>query len=322
MTASSTPGLLVRLSVTDGCGLRCLYCKPAGSASPPRTHAPMSVRKIRVLLEKLVQIHGIAKVRITGGEPLLRSDLPEIISGIREMGIPDIALTTNGQQLARQARVLRDAGLDRVNVSLDSLETDTFSRITGGGDLDRVLLGIERARACGLTPVRVNMVLMRGINDHEAVEMVRFGLRTGCTVRFLELMPIGAMANDFQRLLVPWEETHERVSSAFDLEALPHEAGETSRDFLVRDGDGTGRCGFISPSTKPFCAGCRRLRVTAGGELIGCLANPRRIPLGAALDQAMGGDNKPLERIIASAFRLKRGVHALERQYEMSGIGG
>jgi cyclic pyranopterin phosphate synthase len=214
------------------------------------------------------------------------------------------------------AGTLRQAGLHRINISLDSLDPATFAAITRGGQLERTLDGIDAARRAGLDPVKLNTVVLRGENDHKAAALVRFAIEHGCQVRFLELMPIGVAAAGFVERFVPSAEVRERLSRDFTLTPLPVDPHATSRNFVADDGRG-GRAsvGFISPSSEPFCAGCRRLRLTATGLLIGCLARPGGISIVGCGDQA-------LSAAVGQALGMKRRDATFLQPSAMVGIGG
>ncbi|MDP2983532.1 MAG: radical SAM protein [Candidatus Latescibacter sp.] len=318
-----TPGISLRFSVTQSCQLRCRYCRSGRRGDHDNIGRSLPQGELMALLHFLHQIAGIAKLRFTGGEPLLRHDLPELVAACAELGIADLALTTNGQRLAEFAGDLKQAGLHRVNVSLDSLDKDIFSAITRGGDLTASLAGIEAALAHDLQPLKLNMVVLRGVNDHETGDMLDFALKSGCHIRFLELMPIGVAAIEFDCRFIACQDIRDRLTARYDLQPLPYETGATSRDFMVRDASGrTTVCGFISPSSHPFCHGCTRLRLTADGRLLGCLANRRQLDLRPALAAALAGDSQPLAAAITDAFALKRQPHNLADQCDMTRIGG
>jgi cyclic pyranopterin phosphate synthase len=278
------------------------------------------------LLALIRQIHallGIAKVRFTGGEPLLRRDLPALIAACHEMSISDISLTTNGQRLSELAGPLRRAGLDRINVSLDSLDPATYASITRGGKLDACLAGIEAAFAHGLHPIKLNMVVMRGVNDSEVTDMAEFGLQHGCHVRFLEFMPIGIAASEAESRFVPSSVVRGQLSQKFQLTQIPHTIGETSRNYLASDRFGRKiLCGFISPISETFCQGCKRLRLTHDGRLIGCLARDENLDLVSALHAFREGKNEPLLGALDSAFAAKSRPRNMAEQHNMVGIGG
>ncbi len=307
MSPGAPWGLAVRLSVTGACQLRCTYCLPAGEIGPRPAEAPLGRDDVALLLGFLHRTVGVRKLRITGGEPLVRGDLTEIVGDAAALGIPDIALTTNGQLLARRAAELARAGLKRVNVSLDSLDRDTFRAVAGGGSLERTLAGIAAAREAGLSPVKLNMVVLRGVNDHQAEALLRFGLERDCPVRFLELMPVGVARADFARRFIGSDEVRRRLSRIGSWWPLRPEPGASSVDWRVRDGAGRETtCGFISPCSRPFCAGCDRLRVSSEGLLLGCLVAKEGFPLGGALDAARRGELDELEALVRRARASKR----------------
>jgi cyclic pyranopterin phosphate synthase len=275
------------------------------------------------LLYHLHALVGITKLHFTGGEPLLRPDLPALVAVGAALGLEDLALTTNGQGLAERALELARAGLRRVNVSLDSLRPDTFAAITRGGELRASLRGIQAAGACGLRPIKLNVVVLRGLNDDEVVSMLDYALESGCRIRFLELMPIGVAAADFERLFVSCPEVFARIADRFRLEPLPYARGATSRDYLATARRGqTTVCGFISPNSRPFCEGCARLRLTADGRLLGCLAKKAHLELRPVLDAALAGDLNPLAALVQEALAMKHQLHELTEQRDMVRIGG
>ncbi len=323
MTALADRSLSLRISVTRQCQLRCSYCMPHGGIEPHRSEDTLNYEEIRTFVEGLRRYFDLEKVRITGGEPLLRRDIDRLIAMISRLGIPDIAMTTNGQLLAGQAPALRGSGLSRVNISLDSLDSERFRHLTRGGVLSLTLSGIEAALGCDLKPVKLNMVVMRGINDSEVVDMLSFAMERGCQMRFLELMPIGNARNRFDRLFVSSGEVRANLEKVFAVEPLTPVAGITSKDCIVRDRSGrTAIVGFISPYSSPFCQDCRRLRLTADGYLMGCLAQENKINIRSLLDlhnmQARGG----LKRAVESALTQKRNGHAFENQQPMVSVGG
>lgn len=321
--ASSLSLVSLRVSVTDRCDLRCAYCMPAGGRPlSPRTEI-LSYEEIAGFVRLVHAAYGVSQVRITGGEPLVRPQLENLIEMLAAEGIRDIALTTNGQLLAQKVDALKRAGLSRVNISLDSLRPEVFARITRGGVLQRTLDGIEAALAAGLGPVKLNTVVLRGINDQEAPDLVRFALDRGCQIRFLELMPIGEAAAGFDRLFVSSADTRARLREFFKLEPLPVDPSSTSRDYRIQDSAGKATiAGFISPTTEPFCAGCRRLRLTAKGSLIGCLARPQAIPVADLLRNGTGRDPGLILAAVEAALGLKRRNSEFSQPLEMVQIGG
>ena len=317
-----TAPLVLRISVTDRCPLRCVYCRPhkeKDARARDRLRAEDIVRFVRVAQAA----DGVAKVRLTGGEPLGRSDIVNLVAALAPLGVPDLALTTNGQRLALLAQPLRQAGLHRVNVSLDSLDPGTFTRTAQGGVLAHSLAGIDAALAAGLAPVRINTVVMRGVNDHEAEALVARALERGCEQRFIELMPSGLRPMDFQAWFMPSAELRERLARTFDLAPIAHEPASSSRRFCVTTHDGRqGTVGFISANSQPFCFGCRRLRLTADGRLLGCLGRGDHIGiLGLLRDPDASAD----ERIAAAlhvALACKRPSGCFCIPMPMSSVGG
>ena len=280
----------LRISVTDRCNYRCVYCMPAeGLNWLPRADV-LQYEEIARLVRIFAGL-GIRKVRLTGGEPTLRADLPRLVRAIAETpGITDLALTTNGHTLARLAPRLAEAGLRRINVSLDSLDPARFRALTRGGELARVLEGIDAARAAGLRPVKINAVVLRGENDDEVLSLVDFFSRDAATteLRFIEYMPFEARWH----ACVPSAELRRVIAARYTLVPAPRR-GDTAgpaRDWTVAE---TGlRIGFISPLSEHFCAGCNRLRLMVDGHLRTCLAHEdtpslRDLLRGGATDEAL-----------------------------------
>jgi len=313
----------LRISVTDRCPLHCLYCRPpAGVRAAPR-RAVLRFDEIVEFVGLVRSRWHVSKVHLTGGEPLVRRGVVELVARLAGLDIADLALTTNGQRLAGMAADLRGAGLRRVNVSLDSLDPGTYRGLSRGLHLERTLAGIDAARRSGLAPVKLNMVVLRGINDHEVGRIARFGLQRGCEVRFLEVMPIGAAAARHGEWFVPSEEVRERLAAVFRLEPLPAEDSASSRTFRAADGAGrAGLIGFISPCSRPFCSGCRRLRLTATGRLLGCLAQADGIDVRPFLRRRRPRDRQPLLAAVREALRVKRRERRFADQQPMICIGG
>ena len=322
-----SPGVSLRISVTDRCMLRCLYCRPPrGISADPSFHEKGDVVTVTEML-RLAQVldrHlGLDKIRITGGEPLVRGDIVEVVRQLATIGTADLAMTTNGQYLAPLAGPLKAAGLRRVNVSLDSLDPDIFRSLTRTGSLDKTLAGIEAALRAGFRSVKVNAVVMRSWNDTEASDLVDFGLRTGCEVRFIELMTTGLNSAQFSDRFVSSDELRQRLSQHFSLFALPYERDSSSRRYRVRDRAGRlGTLGFVSPNTHPFCSGCRRLRLTAHGDLLACLGRKERFPvLGLLRSPAEDADDQ-IANVARRALGCKREGTPLHVPRLMSCVGG
>jgi cyclic pyranopterin phosphate synthase len=308
----------LRLSVTDRCDLRCSYCMPrCGVTKVPRENL-LTLEEMARVTSILVRTFGIRAVRLTGGEPLVRSGIERLVSMIAALGVDDLALTTNAQRLAGMARELAERGLDRVNVSLDTLDADGFGELTGGGDLARTLRGIDAALEAGLRPVKINVVALRGVNDSELVHIARHGLERGCEVRFLELMPIGVAGPPHGRLFVPASEIMASLSEAFELEPEPPVPGSTARTFAVPG----GRIGLVTPETEPFCETCGRIRLTTDGRLLGCLHEEGGVALGPHLRRAGGPDDGAVERAIRDAIAAKPACRVGLRRSPMHAVGG
>ena len=315
--------LSLRVSVTDRCGLRCAYCSPASGSPQLAPDENLSYQAIAGFVRLLQARFGLAQVRLTGGEPLLRPRIERLVAMLAAQGVADLALTTSGQQLARLAGPLQQAGLKRINISLDSLDPAAFADLSGGGALHATLAGIEAALEAGLRPVKLNMVVLRGRNDHEVSGLVRFAMEHGCQARFLELMPIGAAEAGFEDLFVPSAEIRERLSREFTLTPLPFDPRSTSRNYVARDRRGlTTTVGFISPSSEPFCSACPRLRLTAAGMLLGCLARPDGIPIAPLLRDPSALNEGAIAAAVGQALNMKRRDGAFVQPRAMVGIGG
>ena len=264
----------LRISVTDRCNFRCPYCMPKEVFGPgyaflrdPQLMTPDEILRI----VKAFQILGVEKVRLTGGEPLLRQDVPELVRRLKfELKVPDVALTTNGWLLEKLTPALRAAGLDRVNVSVDSLDDATAGRMNGQGfSVSRVLRGIDAAAAAGL-PVKVNCVVQRGVNDREIVALCGYFRERGHPVRFIEFMDVGNTNHWSSSQVVPAREIVERINAAWPIEPSgPAYRGEVAARYRYRDG--RGEIGLISSVTEPFCRDCHRARLSADGKFYTCL---------------------------------------------------
>jgi len=314
--------LSLRISVTDRCQLRCVYCMPPGGVPKTGHDAVLSFEEI-VRFVRTVRSHfELTKVRITGGDPLARSGIVDLVAMLAAEGVGDLALTTNGQRLAETAGDLKRAGLRRVNVSLDSLDDSTFAALTRGGRPHPTLEGIQAAVRAGLTPVKLNTVVLRGLNDAEVVDVARFGLEAGCEVRFLELMPIGCAGRMFDERFVPTSEVRARIEGQFTLSPLTHRTGASSRDAWASDAGGrSGVIGFVSATTQPFCAGCTRLRLTSTGRLVACLARGDGPDVRRFLSGGPASD-RALQEIVAAEVAGKRARAEFETAHSMAATGG
>lgn len=261
---------LVRVSVTDRCDMACVYCRPSMRDGYLPAEDRLDVAQWEALLSALVR-EGVRRVRITGGEPLLFKGILDVVRRVRALGVDDLALTTNASRLAALAVPLRDAGLQRVNVSIDTLDPARFARLTRGGRLDEVLRGIDAALEAGFDEVKTNSVVLRGENDGELGEITRWAWSKGITPRFLEVMGVGEGGRMWREALVPVREMREALAPLLrDDDARPEPDRGPAR--YVRSRDGARRVGFISGSSDTYCAGCDRLRATSDGVLRPCLA--------------------------------------------------
>lgn len=316
----------LRVSLTDRCNLRCTYCMPVeGVPLMPAATALTDdevVRLVRIGVERL----GIRKVRFTGGEPLLRRGLVDIVRETKLLDpVPEVALTTNGIGLDRLAEPLAAVGLDRVNVSLDTIRRETFVAITHRDRLQDVLAGLDAAREAGLRPVKVNAVLLRGVNDDQAAELLAWALDAGHELRFIEQMPLDAQQAWQRSEMVTADETHARLSERFGLAPDDEARGSAPAERFRVDG-GRGSVGIIAAVTRPFCGDCDRVRLTADGHVRDCLfardETDLRTPLReGATDEVIAGKWK-------RAITLKRAGHGiddptfLQPDRPMSAIGG
>ncbi len=313
----------LRISVTDRCNYRCTYCMPAeGFRWMP--HAEVLSYEEITRLARIFAAAGVRRLRLTGGEPTLRKDLPELVGMLSEIpGIQDIALTTNGHFLVDQAEPLARAGLRRINISLDSLRPERFARLTRGGDLARVLRGIEAAHQAGLRPVKINAVLLKGENEDEVEELVEhFGQQADRTeLRFIEYMPFEARWHQ----CVPAAKVRQRLAERYTLIPQRGSSGEgPARSWMIEE---SGLLvGFISPLTEHFCAGCNRLRLMANGHLRTCLAHEDTPSLRDLLRQ--GASDEQLDRAIRAMVMGKPWGHDCQADggtlFEgvMTGVGG
>ncbi len=311
----------LRLSLTPACPMRCTYCRPGVIDDLP-TDQTLSPETLERLVRHLVRRWGLHKVRLTGGEPTARRDLIEIVDRIAGIdGIDDLAMTTNGLTLVRQAEPLRRAGLRRVNVSLDSLDPATFLRMTGVKGPLRVVEGIAAAMEAGLRPIRINSVILAGENDEEIPDLVRFAADRGLEIRFIELMPMGPLADQWSRRFVSAAEMRRRLEPIVvewsDLEQ-GHDSARRHR-LRLRSGQRV-TVGFITPMSCNFCAACDRIRITAAGEVYPCLMDQPRGNISPALSPAFDPDR--LDMILRRALGQKAAEHPANGFTQMTILGG
>ena len=314
----------LRVSLTDRCNLRCSYCMPAEGLDWLPDESVLTddeiVRLVRIGVERL----GIREVRFTGGEPLVRRGVVDIVRRSHELGV-ETSLTTNALGLSRMAEALAAAGLDRVNVSLDSIRPETFHEITRRDRLKDVVAGLEAARAAGLGPVKINAVLMRGVNDDQAPELLRWALAEGYHLRFIEQMPLDAQHGWSREGMVTADEIFAALEAEFVLLPAEEPRGSAPAELFQVDG-GPGTVGVIASVTRPFCGDCDRVRLTADGQIRNCLFAREESDLRGAL-RAGASDDEIAERWVV-AMLGKRAGHGiddplfLQPDRPMSAIGG
>jgi cyclic pyranopterin phosphate synthase len=315
----------LRVSVTDRCNFRCQYCMPADGLPWLERSAVLTFEEIERVVRLMVRM-GIEDVRLTGGEPLVRREFPRLVSMLSPIeGLKDLSLTTNGYLLERDAAALVEAGINRVNVSIDSLQRDRFFHITRRDSLPQVLRGLEElAKHPEVHPIKVNAVAMRGFTEEEAIPFAEFARSTAFQVRFIEFMPLDADQNWTPDAVLTGEELRQIIDSVYPIEELPREPSATARVF--RFADGKGEIGFINPVSEPFCADCNRVRMTAEGKLRTCLFSLHETDLREPLRG--GATDAELEQVIRNAVWRKELKHHVgepgfrQPPRTMSAIGG
>jgi GTP 3',8-cyclase len=315
----------LRVSVTDRCNFRCQYCMPAEGLPWLDRHEILRFEEIERLV-RLMSEMGVTDLRLTGGEPLVRRDFPKLVAMLARIeGVHDLSLTTNAYLLERDAAALVEAGIGRVNVSIDSLQRDRFFQLTRRDALPQVLRGLEAlARHPEVHPIKVNAVAMRDFTEQEALPFAEFARSTAFQVRFIEFMPLDADHAWSPDAVLTGDELRRIIDAVHPLEELPREPSSTARVFRFRDG--VGEIGFINPVSEPFCADCNRIRLTADGKLRTCLFSLHETDLRSPLRD--GADDSELERIVREAVWRKELKHHVgepgfrQPARTMSSIGG
>jgi cyclic pyranopterin phosphate synthase len=300
----------LRLSVTDRCNIRCFYCMPDENVRFLPRREILTFEEMERFVRVVANL-GVNKLRLTGGEPLVRSGLPELVARLAAIeGIRDIALTTNGILLAEQAQTLKDAGLTRLNISLDALTEATFRQIARRDGLDRVLAGIHAAKRVGFERIRLNAVAIKGITEPEIVPLTNFAREHGMEMRFIEFMPLDAENNWQHDQVMSGEDIRRQIEDAIGpLEpAARPDPSQPATDYQFTDGSGT--IGFINPVTQPFCEGCNRLRLTAEGKIRNCLFSTVEWDARALLRS--GGSDKDLIELLRDCVRNKKPGHGID----------
>lgn len=316
----------MRISITDRCNLKCMYCMPKGELKPFEFKEILSYEEIVRVVTVAARL-GVKKIRITGGEPLTRKNLPYLIASLKAInGIEDISLTTNGILLEKYARTLADSGLDRVNISLDSFRPERYKEITRGGDLSHVIKGLQAAEEAGLLPIKINMVPVRALNDDEVEDFARMTLETPRHVRFIEFMPIGGRDLWSDDSYISTEELKNKVEKIGPLTPVRARKNGPARYFQLEGAPGV--IGFISALTHHFCGDCNRLRITADGRLRPCLFSETEVDLKPALRQSSLDKESEIERLLRLAIDVKPEGHNVHKRNDldslknMSRIGG
>jgi cyclic pyranopterin phosphate synthase len=320
----------LRLSLTDRCNLKCLYCAPEGRQSKLLRHSDLLTYEELLRVVRAAAGMGMSKLRLTGGEPLVRRDVMRFISQLGGIdGLRDIRITTNGVLLEKYAEALRAAGISKINISLDSLQPERFAKITGVDCFAQVWRGIDKARAAGFAPVKLNMVVMRGVNDDELADFARLSRDTDLHVRFIEFMPMGASSRWNADTYLCSDRIKERLRDLGELIPVPRSETDGPARMFQLGADAKGKIGFISPLSHHFCDRCNRLRLTSEGRLRACLLHDAETDLRALLRQ--GCTDEDIQAALLAAVRSKPQGHRMEerlRQQEggchgrMSRIGG
>lgn len=319
----------LRVSITDRCNLRCTYCRPKEGISLKGHDDILRYEEIVRIVSQAVKM-GLIKVRLTGGEPLVRRGFTQFARDLKKIkGLQDISLTTNGILLDQYAEDIFKAGITRINISLDSLNKDKYFQITGGGNINDVLRGIAAAEKAGFSPIKINTVVIRGFNDNEILDFAKLALSKPFQIRFIEIMPVSSVNVNQPKDFLPADQLFEKICQDFDLESIGGKKNRSdgpAKIFKVRGGP--GEIGFINPVSDHFCSTCNRLRLMADGKLRACLLKDEEIDLRAALRHQC--DDTELAGLIREAILLKPQKHDLDCtdrhlkkcHRDMSDIGG
>jgi cyclic pyranopterin phosphate synthase len=309
----------LRISVTDRCNFRCTYCMPLDEYEWIDRKEILTFEEITRLAALFVQL-GVEKIRVTGGEPLVRKDLEKLIARLSAVqGIMDLSLTTNGSLLAEKIAALKAAGLQRINISIDTLKPERFREMTKRGDLAKVLEGLFAAKDHGLHPIKINAVIERGINDDEILDLVEFSRDNGFSIRFIEYMDVGNSNDWTSAKLVPKKEILEKIRGRFPLREVGRQHG-TAPAVDYEFVDGRGDLGIIASVTEPFCSSCSRARLTADGKLVTCLFSQTGHDLKKLLRQ--GTSDAELLNFIGSIWQARTDRYSAERLEALLSDGG
>ncbi|MBL4701835.1 MAG: GTP 3',8-cyclase MoaA [Phycisphaeraceae bacterium] len=311
----------LRLSLTSACQMRCTYCRP--TVLHKDCHTPLTAADFQQVVERLVSVHGVRKVRLTGGDPTTRPDLISIIEHIAAIkGIDDLAMTTHGLTLASHARAYAAAGLHRVNVSLDTLDSEQFARITGVDAMQRVIDGIDEAIDAGLTPLKINTVVLRDSNEDQLADLVAFAASRSVGIRFIELMPMGPLADQWAKRYISADRMKSLLTENIvdTWEALP-QGSDSAQVYQASLRDGSQEdIGFITPMSCHFCDACNRLRLTSDGAIYPCLMDQPRGSFLPALTPEFDGER--FDELLEQALAYKAPEHPAQGVGIMTTIGG
>lgn len=297
----------VRLSVTDRCDFRCVYCMAEEMTFLPRERI-LSLEELQLVAQAFVEL-GVKKIRLTGGEPMIRRGFDDLVTGLGQLnGLDELVMTTNGSQLQNKASLLKSIGMKRINVSLDSLKPDRFKQITRIGDVNKVIAGIDEAIKEGFTHTKINAVILRGKNDDEILDLVEFVRKRQLDISFIEEMPLGEIdEHDRATAFISSEEIRDVISQKYALTDCEEKTAGPSRYWQYADGH-PGRVGFISPHSHNFCGDCNRVRVTAEGRLLLCLGNEHSVDLRSVVRE-FPGELEPVKEKIREAMSIKPERH-------------
>ena len=300
----------VRLSVTDKCNLRCFYCLPKGFRNFEAPEHWLTFDEIERVMRAFSEL-GVRRIRLTGGEPLVRKDLPTLVQRLSALpGVEDLSLSTNASLLGNQSAELKQAGIGRINVSLDTLKADRFRQVTQGGDLLKVLSGLQAAKKAGLKPVKINMVALKGINDDEFDAMLDYCIRNEFTLRFIEAMPIGAPGQSAREHYLDLNRVLDSLSQRYDLIPSVMAGGGPAKYYQIKHTD--FRIGFITPISQHFCDTCNRVRISVDGTLYLCLGQEHSLPLRPMLRD--GISDAELRHALSEAIWRKPARHEFEQK--------
>jgi cyclic pyranopterin phosphate synthase len=309
----------LRISITDRCNFRCSYCMPFEEYDWVPHREILTFEEVHRLASIFISL-GVRRIRITGGEPLIRADVERLVSMLAGLeDLEDLSMTTNASLLAGKARALRDAGLRRVNISLDTVDPETFREMTRHGDVAKVLEGIAAAKACGLKPIKLNAVVERGLNDHQILDLVDFARDQELGLRFIEYMDVGTANRWSLEKLVSREEILQVIGSRYPIQPVERDRGAApAQDYVYEDGK--GEVGVIASVSAPFCGDCSRARLTAEGQLVTCLFASK----GSDLKQLVrgGAEDEEIRDFISSRWRKRADRYSEERREALESSGG